>query len=115
MWEQFEETSIQVTKTAATGVTKSFKDIELKTVYNIKNPRLVNTQYGSRVIVTVAPLLTKKKEGPEEDRWCFPRLFELFTDEISPKTYRIKEHRVPIQIGFTSKYPDSYDFSCKFN
>ena len=114
MWEQFEETAIQVNKTAATGVTKSFRDIELKTVYNIKNPRLVQTQYGPRVIVTVAEVISKKKEGQEEDRWCFPRLFDLFVEETAPKKYKLKEKNVPFQIGFTSRYPQNYDFFCKF-
>jgi hypothetical protein len=106
-WDSFCKKAVGDTKNA-TGQTKSFKDIKLKTVYNLSNPRLVSTHFGKRIIVTVTETGPK---GESEDRWCFPRLYNRFVDADG----EIKEDKIPVKIGFTSRYPDPYEFKVIFS
>lgn len=90
------------------GQTKSFRDIELKTVYEVTDARIVQTTFGTRVIVTIAE---KGKPETSHDRWAFPRLGKLFTYE---STGDLKlPNQWPKLIGFESRYPDPYKFFYK--
>lgn len=103
-WEDFVDSAVtDKVDVNSFGTTKSFKDIETRVIYKISAARIVQTQYGDRVILTIVG-----DEGAE-DRWCFPRLQAYFTEKHADGTCFLKPKKTwPKKLGF--EHVDPYKF-----
>lgn len=107
-FDEFLENSVEDSR-PATGHTKKFKDIKLKTVYTVVGRRVVDTKFGPKLILSIQEG-DEGGEGPITEHWTFPRLECLFMDKEG-SLYDMND--CPYLIGFTSRYPNPYKFHYK--